>query len=382
MKKVLELRELEVRYGRRRVLSVERLAVLSGETLAIVGPNGAGKSTLLRVLALLEPPTAGAICYEAAPVRYDAASLLDLRRRMATVFQAPLLCDTTVFKNIALGLRFRGLSRAAITERVTRWAEKLGISRLLQQSAKSLSGGEAQRVSLARAFVLDPEVLFLDEPFSALDQPTREALVADLLRLLRASKITTVFVTHDRNEALQFGDRVAVVMGGRLAQIDSAERVFSSPASEEIARFVGVENILRGTIVEQRDGIAVVSLAFGKIQAATEATPGDSVLVCLRPEEVVLGRADASFASGSMRNVLRAKIGQVTPFGSQLRIKMDTAMPLTALITMQSWQELSLAEGQEAQIAFKASAVHVIGRRATAAGALDEEERSARAQAK
>lgn len=360
---VLEARQVKVVYGGREVLSVEGLAVLHGEILAIVGPNGAGKSTLLRVLALLEAPTTGAVCFDSEPVRHNPRSLLALRRRMATVFQSPLLCNTTVRGNISLGLRFRGCSNSDADKRVRRWAERFGIAHLLDQPARTLSGGEAQRVSLARAFVLDPEVLFLDEPFSALDQPTREGLIAELEGVLRESKVATVFVTHERNEALHFGDRVAVVMGGRLVQVDQPERVFSSPVNEEVARFVGVENILRGVILEQREGIGVVSLSCGEIQVATEACAGEAVLVCLRPEEIVLARADASFASESMRNVLRGKIHHVVPYGAQLRVQVDAGVNLAALITKQSWQDLSLAEGQEVQVAFKASAAHVIRRR-------------------
>jgi tungstate transport system ATP-binding protein len=362
---ILEVRDVKVAYGDRTVLSVEGLAALPGEILAIVGPNGAGKSTLLRILALLEAPTTGVTCFKSEPVRYEPGPLLALRRRMATVFQSPLLCNMTTDHFPHATNCFRSLSKREIGERVRRWAERFGVSHLLGQPARTLSGGEAQRVSLARAFALNPEVLFLDEPFSALDQPTREGLLTELEGVLRESKITTVFVTHERNEALQFGDRVAVVMGGRLAQVDSPERVFSSPVNEEVARFVGVENILRGVILEQRDGIGVVSLDFGKIQVATEAEAGERILVCLRPEEIVLARPDASFASESMRNVLRGKIHNVIPLGAQLRVQMDTGVTLTALITKQSWQELRLAEGREAQVAFKASAAHVIRRRAS-----------------
>ena len=363
---VLEVRQIRVAYGGRTTLSVEALTVLSREILAIVGPNGAGKSTLLRILALLEPPLAGVVRFNSEAIRYEPRFLLALRRRIAAVFQSPLLCNTTVFGNISLGLRFRGIPKAEIEKKVALWAERFGVAHLLDRRAATLSGGEAQRVSLARAFALDPEVLFLDEPFSALDQPTRDGLLGELEGVLRESKITTVFVTHDRNEALQFGDRVAVVMGGRLAQVDSPERVFSFPVDEEVARFVGVENILRGVILEQRKGIGVVSVSSHNIQVATEAPTGARVLLCLRPEEIVLGRADASFASESMRNVLRGKIRHVVPLGGQLRVQMDTGVILTALITKQSWQDLSLAEGLDVQIAFKASAVHVIRRRESA----------------
>lgn len=359
---ILEVQDLTVVNQGRQVLSVAGFSVLPGEILTIVGPNGAGKSTLLRVLALLEAPTTGVVRFHGEPVRYGPGVLLPLRRRMAIVFQSALLCNTTVYGNIAMGLRFRGLSGAEADGRVRRWADRLGIAPLLDRPARSLSGGEAQRVSLARAFVLDPEVLFLDEPFSALDPPTRERLLGDLETLLRESRVTTIFVTHDRNEALHLGDRVAVMMGGGVVQVDAPERVFSSPVDEEVARLVGVENILRGVVLEQRDGIARVSLDHGQIEAATDARVGEQVLVCLRPEDIVLVRPDSALASSSMRNVLPAKIRRAIPLGAQLRVLLDVGVALSALITKQSWQDLDLAEGQEVQIAFKASALHVIRR--------------------
>src|SRR5439155_786037 len=157
---------------------------------------------------------------------------------MATVFQEPLLADASVRDHAGLGLRFRGMPAAEATARATRWLERLGVAALAARAGRTLSGGEARRVALARALVLEPEVLLLDEPFSGLDAPTRAALVTDLGAILRADRVTTVLVTHERGEAQALADRVGVLMDGRLRQLDDTARVFYAPASPEAARSV------------------------------------------------------------------------------------------------------------------------------------------------
>ena len=359
---ILEVHDLAVAYGGRTVLEVDRLAVRRHEILTLVGPNGAGKSSLLRVLALLEAPARGTVRFAGTPVRYERATLLSLRRRMAIALQAPLLCDTTVYANVALGLRFRGLPGAEIERRVRPWLERFGIAHLASRPVKTLSSGEAQRTSLARAFAVDPEVLFLDEPFGALDAPTRESLLLDLEAVLRESGVTTVFITHDRSEALMLGDRVAVVMGGRVLQVDAPDRVFSAPPTEEVARFVGADSILAGVVRAHRDGLCVVAVEGGEIQVSSDAVPGEHVLVCLRPEDVVLARADAPSPLMSMRNALLGKVRRIVPLGSHIRVDVDAGTHVRAFISKQSLDDLRLAEGQEVRASFKVTATHVIRR--------------------
>ena len=241
---LVEARDLVVRRGRRTVLDVPALAVRHGEIRTVIGPNGAGKSTLAGALALLERPSAGAVLLDGRPVDWGRG-LLAARRRLAMVFQEPLLLDMTVTDNVATGLRLRGIPRDEREARVTGWLERLGIAHLARRPSRALSGGEAQRTSLARALVLEPELLVLDEPFAALDPPTREALAVDLVPLLRERRTTTVLVTHDRDEAFGIGDRVAVVLAGRVAQLDTPDTVLRYPASDEIARFVRPRRLLR-----------------------------------------------------------------------------------------------------------------------------------------
>src|SRR5918994_2419309 len=192
---VLRLSGVTARYGQRVVLDLPALTVAPGEILAIMGPNGAGKSTLLHVAALLRRPQSGEvwIAGERATRRIERA----LRRRTAMVLQEPLLFDVSVVANVASGLRFRGVGRRDAEHRAREWLERFGISHLAAHNARTLSGGEAQRTSLARAFAVEPDLLLLDEPFAALDPVTREALLPDLAARLRETQTAAVIVTHD-----------------------------------------------------------------------------------------------------------------------------------------------------------------------------------------
>lgn len=233
---MLQVDGLQVRRGKRTVLSVDSLAVAPGEILAVIGANGAGKSTLLQAMALLLPAT---MTYRfAGRVAELPRETLALRRQMAVVFQEPLLLDGTVAENVALGLKLRGVPAAAIRERVSHWLEQLGVAHLVSRHARSLSGGEAQRVSLARALALEPRVLFLDEPFGALDVLTRVALVQELRALLKKAEVTALFITHDFAEVPLLADRVAVVHGGQLAQVGSPQEIFRQPATDEVRALV------------------------------------------------------------------------------------------------------------------------------------------------
>ncbi|MGI5837925.1 MAG: ATP-binding cassette domain-containing protein, partial [Chloroflexota bacterium] len=209
-RRLVEVQDLVVKYAHRVVLEVPHLEIHEGEILSVIGPNGAGKSTLLHTLALLHLPASGTMRFAGQPVNQNS-DLVELRRRMAVVFQEALLLDTTVMDNVLTGLRLRGgVSRSDAKERAYNWMKRFGVDHLAKRQARQLSGGEAQRVSLARAFVLQPELLLLDEPFAALDAPTRASLFEDFERVLRDSEVTTVFVTHDRTEAMRLGDRIAV----------------------------------------------------------------------------------------------------------------------------------------------------------------------------
>ena len=261
---LLEVRDLVVTRARRRILEVDELSIHKGETLAIVGPNGAGKSTLLLVLAGLLHPDRGSILVEGVPV--VPARELAYRRRIGLVFPAPLLLSTSVFGNVAAGLRFRGIGAVETRLRVEHWLERLSIAHLRDRPASQLSSGEAQRTSLARALVLDPQMLLLDEPFVALDSATRAQLLDDFERLRSEAPTTRVLVTHHLHEAVRLGDRLAILLDGRIRQCDTPERVMASPVDADVAALVQTDARVRGHIVASEDGLVVVDTGDGSGQ--------------------------------------------------------------------------------------------------------------------
>lgn len=362
---MLEAADLVVERGGARLLTVDRLAVGSGETLAVMGPNGAGKSTLLLCLALLLHPTRGEIriAGEVATVAHS----LRLRRRMAVVFQEALLLDTSVAENVATGLQLRGVERREIKARVARWLERFGITHLAGRSARQLSGGEAQRTSLARAFALDPEIILLDEPFSALDAPTRAAVTADLQDALRATGTTAVLVTHDRDEALVLGGRVGVLIGGELRQIGPPGEVFGSPIDTAVAEFVGVETIVPGAVTGSEDGLAQVRVGECLVEVVSDLPIGTPVYLCLRPEDVTISLVVEAEASAgrqmSARNRVVGRVRDLTAWKGQLRVGLDCGFPLAAAITRRSSAELGLAVGGTVAATFKATSAHLIPHR-------------------
>ena len=358
MTPVVELTGVRVSHGARTVLDVPALEVRQGEILAVIGPNGSGKSTLLRVLGLLETPATGTFRFRGAPV--TPRDSLAWRRRMASVFQAALLADATVRDNVELGLRFRGMDGRRMGSRVDAWLDRFAIRHLASRQARTLSGGEAQRAALARALVVEPEMLLLDEPFSSLDPPTREALIDDLGRILGEERTTTVLVTHDRAEAMVLGDRVGVLMHGRLLQVDEAAQVFRAPASEEIARFVGVETILDCRVLESTGDLCILEAGAQRVQVAQSAEPGEWVRLCLRPEDVTLFPGAPKPATHAVFNRLPARVLRIVPAGAHARATVDCGFPLVALVTRREIEDLSLREGASVTAHFKASAPHLL----------------------
>jgi tungstate transport system ATP-binding protein len=233
---MIEINNLQIQRNDKIALEIPHLSIERGETLTIVGPNGAGKSTLLLALARLVKPFQGEIVYEGKSLKqWDE---LEYRRKISLVFQSSLLMDMTVEQNVSLGLKFRATPKEEAQVRVGKWMKQLGVEALAKRRASQLSGGEAQRVSLARAFVLEPELLLLDEPFAALDPPTHAKLLDDLSALLKENHRTAIFVTHNLNEASKLSHRMAVLVGGILRQVGTAKQIKSKPADETVAAFL------------------------------------------------------------------------------------------------------------------------------------------------
>ncbi len=358
MTTILEAKNLKVIRGGSLLVDVPGLAIFERETLSLIGPNGAGKTTLLQALSYLMKPSSGQILFRGQAVGAEQR-VLEYRRRLAMVFQEPLLFDTTVFGNVVSGLKIRGTGGAEARCIVEAQLERFGIAHLHDRSAKTLSGGEAQRASLARAFAISPEILFLDEPFASLDPPTRESIVTDLEKVLAETKTTTIMATHDRNEALRLSDRIAVMEGGRIAQIDRPAVVMNRPVDEFVASFVGTETVLTGRIKESRRGTLAVMVNGTDIEAVGDALPGEEVVLCIRPENVTLALSRDEKAT-SARNALIGRIERIVPMGPFHRVHLDCGFPLVAYVTSQSLESMGLIEDLQVVASIKATAIHVI----------------------
>jgi molybdopterin-binding protein len=347
---------VEIRRGGRVVLGVPSFAVAPGEALAIVGPNGAGKSTLLAVLAGLETPAVGR-----ARIGDAAASTLSSRRRVSLLPQdAPLLCGT-VARNVERPLALRGVPGPERRRRVAALLERMGLSPLTLRRSDQLSGGEARRVALARALVTDPEALLLDEPFNGLDDPSRERLVADIRESARTTPRTLVLVTQRRDEALRLAPRVAVLWSGGVRQVGATEEVLARPAEPAIARFLGLENVLRGRVAAHTADGTVVEVQGVRLHAAATAafSVDDEVWLVFGPEHVEL-RVPGDAPRSSPRNLFPATVVSVLAREGRVQVALDAGFPLVAAVTRAAVEELGLAPGVGVRAVVKATALHVI----------------------
>ena len=355
---ILEVKNLRVKRGGVPVLDIFSLFVPEGKVICLIGPNGAGKSTLLLALSRLLKSVNGDIIFRGQKIDSNHTTGT-YRRHIAMVFQEPLLFDTTVFENVASGLKIRGMGQDEIRRVVEEYLERFGISHLISRSARKLSGGEAQRTSLARAFAVKPEIIFLDEPFSSLDPPTRESLIEDLQRILRVTHTTAVMATHDQMEALRLADQIAVMNQGKIAQIGSPAEVMNSPVDEFVASFVGMETVLTGRVTKTYDSTFIISVSGQNVEAVGTVAFGETVLCFIRPENVTLSTGTSGEAT-SARNVFTGKIIKITPMGPFHKVHLDCGFPLVAYVTHLSLENLSLREGCDVISSFKATAVHVI----------------------
>ncbi len=356
-KTILAVKDLKYQLGERFVLNIPNWEVAQGEIYVILGPNGSGKSTFLRLLNFLEFPTQGKIFFQGNLVE-GKAQRFSLRRQMSLVFQESLLFNSTVFDNVAYGLKIRGVKPGEVKQRVNKALAWLKIEHLADVPAYLLSGGEAQRVNLARSLVLKPLIFLLDEPLANLDAPSREKFLLESKRLFRQLNLTVVYVTHEREEALFLADHLGILINGYLVQEGKPEEVFNFPASEEVARFVGVETVLEGKVIGEDNGLVKVAVGKGEIEVAAQCQ-ARKVILCLRPEEVVLS---AQPNKSSPRNQVKALIKKIIPFGYFHKVFLDAGFPLAAFVTKPALEELNLAEGKEIWASFKATAVHLIER--------------------
>jgi len=317
----LELRGLTRRFGANAAVDGISLAVESGEFLSILGPSGCGKTTTLRMIAGFERPDAGEIYLKGVPV----AGVPAYERHVNTVFQSyALFPHMTVFDNIAFGLRMQRLPRAEIGPRVRRMLDIVELPGYAARYPHQLSGGEQQRIGVARALVNHPTVLLLDEPLGALDLKVRKRMQLELKRIHREVGITFIYVTHDQEEALVLSDRVAVMNRGRIEQVDTTVNIYERPRTLFVADFIGESNALRGDVVAGgADPAARCGDAVLRLRALpAEAAVGSWVHVVVRPEKIGL----TAPGKGVGENRLRGTVRDVVFQGSNLRYVVDVGL--------------------------------------------------------
>jgi ABC-type sugar transport system ATPase subunit len=324
---VLTLEDVRHRRGGREVLAVPRLTVTRGERLSVLGRNGAGKTSLLRLLAVVEPPTQGRVLVDDLdPQQLTAAGLLALRRRTSYVTQRPSLLAGSVRRNVELPLAWRGVPRDQRAHLAQQALDRLGVGHLAGRRAASLSGGEAQRVALARGLVTAPSVLLLDEPAAALDATARGNFLDDLESALGDRRTTVVHVTHRPEEAIRLADRLAVLEAGTVRQVDRVPAVLRAPADAAVARLVGYENVLAAEVTDDGrlrpdPGAPMVAAWAAGLRLSTAPGSGTCFRVTgVRPGP---GRQDVHLASATATVVAQLPLDAPAPgVGSDVSVSV------------------------------------------------------------
>ncbi len=327
------------------------LDVEDGEYMVVVGPSGAGKTVLLESIAGLYPLKDGEIWLRGK----EATRMRPEERQVSIVYQDhALFPHLTVRENIVFGLRMRKAGADVIRDALARVVDLFGISSLLHRKPMTLSGGERQKVALARALCVSPDVLLLDEPLSSLDPNTREEIEGELQLLHRALNVTILHVTHNFEEAVALGERIAVIGEGEVKQVGSSEDIFRRPNSEFVARFAMSRNIFPGEIYRQADGRR--GFQTGKTFFAVDngETGGNRAVV--RPEDVMLSFVNQS-SNGA--NAFEGEITRITDRGSTLYVDVNLPPAITALATRHAFRQMELKVGMRVRVCFDASAVHV-----------------------
>jgi putative spermidine/putrescine transport system ATP-binding protein len=311
----IELRDIEKSFGKNAVVKRMNLSVEKGEFVSFLGGSGCGKTTTLRMIAGFETPTAGTVLVGGK----DMSGIAPNKRNLGMVFQNyALFPNMTVRRNIGFGLKIAGVKGSEAEERIGEMLELIHMPEFASRYPHQLSGGQQQRVALARAIAVKPAALLLDEPLSALDAKIRVKLRDDIRAIQQKLQITTIYVTHDQEEALSISDRVAVMREGRIEQIGSPFEVYNKPATPYVASFIGTLNALAATVSDPARG--TVWLDGREVRAASglEAKAGDRVKLCLRPEALSIGPGQEG------ANRLPGKVESVKFLGSIVRVVVTT----------------------------------------------------------
>ena len=352
MSAIAELNNISKTYGEITAIKNLTIKIPRNQIFTLIGPNGSGKTTLLKILAFLEKPTKGTVTFNDELVK--EGNLDRLRLHSTMVFQKTALFDTTVAKNIAYGLKFRGFSKNEIDEKLRSVLKIVKLESYEKRRAKKLSGGEQQRVSLARAIALGTELLLLDEPTANLDQKNMSIIEAAISQIVQERNTTIVLATHNMLQMKTLSENVALLINGELVNVGKTIEILED--TKKLAGFARIENIFSGISRITADGTAIIDVG-GNVQIEAALKKEGNVSVFIKPEDIILSKNQ--FTS-SARNVLKGKIVEVYDLGSVVRLKVDVGKPFIVQITKRSFSEMRLNLNTEVFLAFKASSVQIV----------------------
>jgi tungstate transport system ATP-binding protein len=353
MKALIELKGVTKCYGEITALDNVSLKVGEKEVFTVVGPNGSGKTTMLRIMASIDKPTSGETFLEGRKI--NDRNRGQARRKSTMVFQKTALFNTTVYKNVAYGLKLRGYPRKEIDEKVEEILSLVKLRGYEKRPAKKLSGGEKQRVSLARALVLNTNLLLLDEPTANLDPKNVSIIEETISRANREYDTTVIMATHNMFQAETLTSRVALLLGGKIARIGAPQEVLRGP-STKLASFARLENVFSGESEILREGTSVVKVDDGVDMEAALRKSG-KVTIFVRPEDIVVSKKTIP---SSARNVFKGKIFEISDLGAVVKLRVDAGKEFVVQITKRSFLEMQLNVGSTVFLTFKASSVQLV----------------------
>ncbi|KQZ97787.1 spermidine/putrescine ABC transporter ATP-binding protein [Mesorhizobium sp. Root157] len=348
----LSIQSVNKAFGQTTVVENFNLEVERGEFVSFLGPSGCGKTTVLRMVAGFEEPTGGRIFVGGKDITF----LKPNQRNVGMVFQAyALFPNLTVAQNIGFGLKVAGVPKAEADARVAEMLEMIKLPQFGDRYPYQLSGGQQQRIALARALAPKPKLLLLDEPLSALDAKVRVSLREEIRAIQKRLGITTIFVTHDQEEALSISDRIAVMYSGKAEQVGTPFEIYNRPATKFVANFVGTLNVLEGTVSDAGAGkVRVNSEEIALKGKLNGSKTGDTLSLALRPEAISLGRRPGNDAS------LSGEISDVHFLGSVIRVRVGVGENSISLDTFNSPTTPPPAVGEKAEISFSSGDVLVL----------------------
>ncbi len=350
---IVELENIYKNYGDLQVLKDINLKIKKGTSTALVGPTGSGKTVLLRLIDLLEKPSSGTVYFEGTDANESNKRRLEIRRQMGMVFQKPLAFRGNVYDNVAFGLKIRGKTKD-MDKKIKDILEVIGLAGYEKRNALKLSGGETQRLALARVMITDPKILLLDEPTANLDPLSTGKMEELITKINNETETTILMTTHNLSQGQKLGDRMVILNNGHIFQTGTPDEIFRKPKDKFVADFIGIENVMTGKVIDSKNDLVSIKTDSITIFAVTEKR--GNVNLSIRPDEITISNEKIET---SARNNIQGKIQEIIDTGSLISLIINAGELFIVYITRESLKDLVITIGAPVWMHFKASAVHV-----------------------